>query len=67
MLALLISSHANGLFSSRKIERATHRDVAIRYRRAAAADGLHDALAAVPLEQIAPPRVRLARCLEEPP
>ncbi|NNF07893.1 MAG: transposase [Candidatus Eisenbacteria bacterium] len=31
MLALLIYSYANGLFSSRKIERATHRDVAIRY------------------------------------
>jgi hypothetical protein len=31
MLALLIYSYANGLFSSRKIERATHRDVAMRY------------------------------------
>ena len=31
MLALLIYSYANGLFSSRRIERATHRDVAIRY------------------------------------
>jgi transposase len=31
MLALLIYSYANGLFYSRKIERATHRDVAIRY------------------------------------
>jgi transposase len=31
MLALLIYSYANGLFSSRKIERATYRDVAIRY------------------------------------
>ena len=31
MLALLIFSYANGLFSSRRIERATHRDVAIRY------------------------------------
>ena len=30
MLALLIYSYANGLFSSRKIERATHRDVAVR-------------------------------------
>ena len=31
MLALLIYSHANGLFSSRMIERATPRDVAIPY------------------------------------
>jgi transposase/Skp family chaperone for outer membrane proteins len=31
MLALLVYSYANGLFSSRKIERATYRDVAIRY------------------------------------
>ena len=31
MLALLIYSYANGLFSSRKIERATHRDLAVRY------------------------------------
>ena len=31
MLALLIYSDANGLFSSRKIERATHRDGALRY------------------------------------
>ncbi|MDG2123816.1 MAG: transposase, partial [Verrucomicrobiales bacterium] len=31
MLALLIYSYADRLFSSRKIERATHRDVAIRY------------------------------------
>jgi transposase len=31
MLALLIYSYANGLFSSRKIERATYRDVAVRY------------------------------------
>ena len=31
MLALLIYSYASGLFSSREIERATHRDVAMRY------------------------------------
>jgi hypothetical protein len=30
MLALLIYCHANGIFSSRRIERATHRDVAVR-------------------------------------
>lgn len=31
MLALLIYSYSNGIFSSRKIERATYRDVAVRY------------------------------------
>ena len=31
MLALLIYSYANGTFGSRRIERATHRDVAVRY------------------------------------
>ena len=31
MLALLIYSYANGIFSSRRIERATHRDVAVRF------------------------------------
>jgi transposase len=31
MLSLLIYSYANGLFSSRKIERASHRDVAVRF------------------------------------
>lgn len=31
MLALLIYGYANGLFSSRRIERATWRDVAVRY------------------------------------
>ena len=31
MLALLIYCYANGVFSSRKIERATHRDVAVRF------------------------------------
>ena len=31
MLALLIYSYANGVFSSRRIERATHRDVAVRF------------------------------------
>ena len=36
MLALLIYSYANGVFSSRKIERATHRDVAVRYLSAGA-------------------------------
>ncbi len=31
MLALLVFSYCNGIFSSRKIERATYRDVAVRY------------------------------------
>lgn len=31
MLALLIYCYANGIFSSRRIEQATHRDVAVRY------------------------------------
>ena len=31
MLALLIYCYANGLFSSRRIERATHRDVGVRF------------------------------------
>lgn len=31
MLALLIYCYSNGIFSSRKIERATHRDLAVRY------------------------------------
>lgn len=31
MLALLIYSYANGVFSSRRIERMTYRDIAVRY------------------------------------
>lgn len=31
MLALLIYCYANGIFSSRRIERAPHRDIAVRY------------------------------------
>jgi transposase len=31
MLALLIYSYANGLFSSRRIERASHRDIGVRF------------------------------------
>jgi transposase len=31
MLALLVYCYANGIFSSRRIERATYRDVAVRY------------------------------------
>ena len=31
MLALLVYCYANGLFSSRRIERATHRDIGVRF------------------------------------
>ena len=31
MLALLIYCYANGIFSSRRIERATHRDIGVRF------------------------------------
>ena len=31
LLSLLIYCYANGIFSSRRIERATYRDVAVRY------------------------------------
>ena len=31
MLALLVYCYANGIFSSRRIERATHRDIAVRF------------------------------------
>ena len=31
MLALLVYCYANGVFASRRIERATYRDVAVRY------------------------------------
>ena len=31
MLALLIYCYANGIFSSRRIERATYRDIGVRY------------------------------------
>lgn len=34
MLALLVYCYANGIFSSRRIERATHRDIAVRYMTA---------------------------------
>ena len=31
MLAMLVYSHANGIFSSRGKERAMHRDIGVRY------------------------------------
>ncbi len=45
MLALLIYCYANGIFSSRRIERATHRDVAVRFI-AADTHPDHDTIAA---------------------
>lgn len=45
MLALLIYCYANGVFSSRRIERATHRDVAVRFI-AADTHPDHDTIAA---------------------
>ncbi len=44
MLALLIYSYANGSFSSRRIERATYRDIAVRFV-AANLHPDHDAIA----------------------
>jgi transposase len=45
MLALLIYAYANGIFSSRRIERATHRDIGVRFV-AANAHPDHDTIAA---------------------
>ena len=45
MLALLIYCYANGIFSSRRIERATHRDIGVRFV-AANAHPDHDTIAA---------------------
>ena len=45
MLALLIYSYANGIFSSRRIERATHRDIGVRFV-AANTHPDHDTIAA---------------------
>lgn len=45
MLALLVYCYANGIFSSRRIERATHRDVAVRFI-AADTHPDHDTIAA---------------------
>ena len=44
MLALLIDGHANGIFSSRRIERATYRDIAARFVAAKRHPG-HDTFA----------------------
>jgi transposase len=52
MLALLIYSYANGIFSSRRIERATHRDIGVRF---VAANGHpdHDTIATFRRENFA--------------
>ena len=44
MLALLIHRYASGIFSSRRIERATHRDIAVRHAAANLHPG-HDTVA----------------------
>ncbi|WP_408904373.1 IS21-like element helper ATPase IstB [Rhodovarius sp.] len=48
MLALLIYSYAHGIFSSRRIERATHRDIGVRYVVANLHPD-HDTIAKLPL------------------
>lgn len=52
MLALLIYCYANGIFSSRRIERATHRDIAVRFV-AANAHPDHDTIATFRRENFA--------------
>ena len=47
MLALLIYCYAHGVFSSRRIERATHRDVGVRYVTANCHPD-HDTICAIP-------------------
>jgi transposase len=52
MLALLIYCYANGIFSSRRIERATHRDIRVRFV-AANAHPDHDTIATFRRENFA--------------
>ena len=52
MLALLIYCYANGIFSSRRIERATHRDIGVRFV-AANAHPDHDTIATFRRENFA--------------
>ncbi len=52
MLALLIYCYANGIFSSRRIERATHRDIGVRFV-AANVHPDHDTIAAFRRENLA--------------
>jgi transposase len=51
MLALLIYCYANGIFSSRRIERATHRDIGVRFV-AANVHPDHDTIAAFRRENL---------------
>lgn len=52
MLALLVYCYANGIFSSRRIERATHRDIGVRFV-AANAHPDHDTIATFRRENFA--------------
>ncbi len=52
MLALLIYCYANGIFSSRRIERATHRDIGVRFV-AANVHPDHDTIAAFRRDNVA--------------
>ncbi len=52
MLALLIYCYANGIFSSRRIERATHRDIGVRFM-AANTHPDHDTIASFRRENFA--------------
>ena len=52
MLALLIYCYANGIFSSRRIERATHRDIGVRFV-AANVHPDHDTIATFRRENLA--------------
>ncbi len=52
MLALLIYCYANGIFSSRRIERATHRDIGVRFV-AANTHPDHDTIATFRRENLA--------------
>ncbi len=51
MLALLIYCYANGIFSSRRIERATHRDIGVRFV-AANQHPDHDTIATLSLREL---------------
>jgi transposase len=52
MLALMVYCYANGIFSSRRIERATHRDIGVRFV-AANSHPDHDTIAAFRRENFA--------------
>jgi len=50
MLTLLIYCYANGIFSSRRIERATYRDIAVRFLTADTHPD-HDTICAFPVSR----------------